>query len=89
MYGPNVHTPVVVPSWSGVLIFSARVFMFGGVVAVALGLADESGNDNTTFLLCLIVDPPLEGVSGESPAWSSRIGDIDACGSCFLLGGST
>uniref|UniRef100_A0A0E0CMF8 Uncharacterized protein n=1 Tax=Oryza meridionalis TaxID=40149 RepID=A0A0E0CMF8_9ORYZ len=29
----------------------------------------------------------LEGVLGESPAWSSRIGDIDACGCHFLLGG--
>jgi hypothetical protein len=29
----------------------------------------------------------FEGVLGESLVWSSRIGDIDACGRRFLLGG--
>ncbi|BAS97217.1 Os06g0274400 [Oryza sativa Japonica Group] len=30
---------------------------------------------------------PFEGVLGESLIWSSRIGNIEACGRCFLLRG--
>ncbi len=55
--------------------------MFGGVGATASGLADELGNDNTNTFALAPCKSTFGGVSGESPVWSSRIGDIDSCDS--------